>query len=338
MPRWANATFVVLFLMNLLDYLDRNVLYAVLPQIKVALGITNAQAGLLATYFLVVYSVFGVVHRLRGRPMRRTYLLGLGIGVWSLATVGSGLARATGSSALARAILGIGEATYGVIAPTLLLDLFPRQLRARVMSGFYLAMPIGSALGIVLGGAIAQRRSGSPARRWRARGLATGVLPRRGARADRAPWSPRSCPSRCAAPARRLDDGHGGPSALARASWADYKDLMVNSSYTYAVFGMTAYTFAIGGLLVWVPSFLVETRGIDQGRATTILGVVTLVAAITGMSVGGWLADRLARTRPQRPVRRAGPGDARGDPVHLAGPVRSEPRCGSSPASSWPRP
>ncbi len=96
-----------------------------------------------------------------------------------------------------------------------------------------------------------------------------------------------------------VGDGHGGGRVLAQASWADYKELMVNSSYTYAVFGMAAYTFAIGGMLVWVPSFLVETRGIEQGRATTILGAVTLFAALLGMSVGGWLADRLGRTRPQ---------------------------------------
>ena len=74
---------------------------------------------------------------------------------------------------------------------------------------------------------------------------------------------------------------------------------MVNSSYTYAVGGMAAYTFVIGGLLVWFPTFLVRTRGIEQSRANSILGVVTLCAAIAGMSVGGWLADRLARANPR---------------------------------------
>lgn len=298
--RWAYTTFVVLFLMNLLDYLDRNVLYAVLPQVKADLGISNEQAGLLATFFLVVYSIFGLFTGYAGDRMRRTYLLALGVGVWSLATVGSGLARSYGQLALARAILGIGEATYGVIAPTILLDLFPRRLRARVLSGFYLAMPIGSALGIVLGGAIAARAdqwfagtSLEPYAGWRMAFFLVG-LPGLIA-ALFAPLLPE--PTRGAS--EEVGDSHGGARELSRASWDDYKELMVNSSYTYAVFGMTAYTFAIGGLLVWVPTFLVETRGIEQARATSILGVVTLFAALLGMTAGGWLADRLGRIRPQ---------------------------------------
>ena len=72
-----------------------------------------------------------------------------------------------------------------------------------------------------------------------------------------------------------------------------------NASYLYSVLGMAAYTFAIGGMLVWVPSYLFTTRGFDQARAGTILGVVTLGAAVLGMSAGGWLADRLAKTKPE---------------------------------------
>ncbi len=74
---------------------------------------------------------------------------------------------------------------------------------------------------------------------------------------------------------------------------------MVNSSYTYAVFGMAAYTFAIGGLAFWLPKFLTFTRGIERVRATSILGLVTVLASITGMSLGGWLADRLSRSNPR---------------------------------------
>ncbi len=127
LSRVAAATFAVLFVMNLLDYVDRNILNAVLPQIKVALDLNNAQAGRLATYFLISYSLFGMVTGLLGDRWRRTWLLALGVGVWSLATLGSGLARSYGQLVLARSFLGIGEATYGVIAPTILLDLFARR-------------------------------------------------------------------------------------------------------------------------------------------------------------------------------------------------------------------
>ena len=73
---------------------------------------------------------------------------------------------------------------------------------------------------------------------------------------------------------------------------------MVNSSYTYAVFGMAAYTFAIGGLLIWIPNYLFSTRHFDQQEAGNILGLVTFASALVGMTSGGWLADKLAKTRP----------------------------------------
>src|SRR3954447_11766889 len=156
-PRWAMTTFVILFAMNLLDYLDRNVLMSIQPQVKDELRITNEQWGLLTSIFLVSYSVVSPVMGWLGDRYRRTWLLGLGVGLWSLATIGSGLARSYGHLALARSVLGIGEATYGVIAPTILIDLFSREQRSRLLSAFYLAMPLGSALGISLGPVIATR-------------------------------------------------------------------------------------------------------------------------------------------------------------------------------------
>jgi MFS transporter, Spinster family, sphingosine-1-phosphate transporter len=285
--RWALTTFVVLFLMNLLDYTDRNMLYAVLPQVKTALGITNTQAGLLATYFLITYSLVSPVMGWAGDRARRTWLLGLGVGLWSVATIGSGLARNYGQLVLARSLLGIGEATYGVIAPTILLDLFAREQRARVLSTFYLAMPLGSALGMALGGYVATRHS------WQWAFFIAGVP---GLIASLVAFG---LPEPVRGASEGVDPERLTAQEQAGATRADYLDLMVNPSYICAVGGMAAYTFVIGGMLVWIPSFLVRTRGIEQARATTILGLVTLVAAVLGMIVGGWAADRLARTRPK---------------------------------------
>jgi MFS transporter, Spinster family, sphingosine-1-phosphate transporter len=286
-PRWAMTTFVVLFAMNLLDYLDRNVLVAVAPQVKAELHLKNEQWGLLTSIFLVSYSVVSPAMGWLGDRYRRTWLLGLGVGVWSLATLGSGLARSYNHLALARSFLGIGEATYGVIAPTVLLDLFAREQRARLMSAFYLAMPIGTALGISLGSYIAKRYDwhtaffvvGAPAL---ASALVAFVLPE---------------PVRGATEGVAVDRLRAHEKA--GATREDYIDLMVNSSYTYSVFGMAAYTFAIGGMLVWVPNYLFATRQFDQVRAGAILALVTLAAAVTGMSLGGWISDRLAKARPQ---------------------------------------
>jgi MFS transporter, Spinster family, sphingosine-1-phosphate transporter len=286
-PQWAMTTFVALFCMNMLDFLDRNLLMSMQPQVKAELAITNFQWGLLTSIFLVSYSLFGPIMGWLGDRFRRTWLLGVGVGVWSLATIASGLARSYGDLALARSVLGIGEATYGVIAPTILLDLFVREQRARLMSAYYLAIPIGSALGITLGSIIASKLSwhlaffivGAP-------GLVAALLafslpePVRGASED-------------------VDTERLKTAERAGASREDYVGLMANASFIYSVLGMAAYTFAIGGMLVWVPNYLFSTRGFDQARAGTILGAVTLGAALLGMLTGGWIADRLARTKPQ---------------------------------------
>jgi MFS transporter, Spinster family, sphingosine-1-phosphate transporter len=184
-------------------------------------------------------------------------------------------------------VLGIGEATYGVIAPTILLDLFARDRRARLMSTYYLAMPIGSALGISLGSIIASKWNwhmafflvGAP-------GLVAAIL------AFALPEPVRGASEGIDTERLKADERAG-------ASRADYLGLMVNASYIYSLLGMATYTFAIGGMLVWVPNYLFSTRGFDQARAGTILGVVTLAAAVLGMLAGGWIADRLAKTKPE---------------------------------------
>jgi MFS transporter, Spinster family, sphingosine-1-phosphate transporter len=286
-PRWAMTTFIALFAMNMLDYLDRNLLMSMQPQIKGELGITNFKWGMLTSIFLVSYSLFGPIMGWLGDRFRRTWLLSLGVGVWSLATVASGLARSYGQLAMARSVLGIGEATYGVIAPTILLDLFAREQRARLMSAFYLAMPIGSALGISLGSVIASKLS------WH---LAFFLV---GAPGFAAALLVLALPEPVRGASEGVDTERLKAYERAGARREDYLGLMVNASYIYSVLGMAAYTFAIGGMLVWVPNYLFSTRGFDQVRAATILGVVTLGAAVLGMSAGGWIADRLAKSKPQ---------------------------------------
>jgi hypothetical protein len=148
-------------------------------------------------------------------------------------------------------------------------------------------MPIGSALGIGLGSVIASKLSwnlafflvGAP-------GLAAAILvlflpePIRGA-------------------SEGVDTERLKAAEAAGAGREDYLGLLVNASYILSVLGMASYTFAIGGMLVWVPNYLFSTRGFDQARAGTILGLVTLAAAVLGMSAGGCIADRLAKNKPQ---------------------------------------
>jgi MFS family permease len=114
-PR-AAVTLALLCGMNLLDYIDRNILAAVLPQIQGEMGLSSTQAGALGPAFLVAYTVFAPLMGWAGDRYNRTRLLVCGVGLWSLATVGAGFADTYGHLVLARSLLGIGEATYGTLA------------------------------------------------------------------------------------------------------------------------------------------------------------------------------------------------------------------------------
>ena len=258
--RWATVTFLALFAMNLLDYTDRFVLSAVLPQVRKDLELTGVQGGWLTSLFLISYSLVSPFMGYAGDRMRRTWLLALGVGVWSLATIGSGLVASYGQLCLARAFLGIGEATYGVIAPTILLDLFAREQRARLMSAFYLAMPLGAALGMLLGAWISKYYG------WHNAFFVVGFPGLVAALAVLFLPEPVRGASEGIDPERLKEHEKAG------VRREDYIDLMVNSSYTYSVFGMAAYTFAIGGLSAWLPTLMVETRGFGQERAVDAPG------------------------------------------------------------------
>jgi MFS family permease len=174
-----------------------------------------------------------------------------------------------------------------VIAPTILSDLFSRSTRARIMSAFYLSIPLGFAIGYALGGWVGEHFG------WRASFFVVGAPGLVAALVALLLPEPVRGQSEGVDPTRLREHERVG------ASREDYIDLMVNSSFTYSVLGMAFYTFAIGGLAVWLPTFLVQTRGFGLAEATWNVSLVTLAASVIGMSAGGWLADRLGRRHPR---------------------------------------
>jgi MFS family permease len=286
--RYATLTFVVLFAMNMLDYMDRWTLSGVLKQLQPDLKIDDAQAGSLNAYFLITYSVISPMMGWAGDRFRRTRLLAMGVGLWSLATVGTGLVQNFAQLRVARSMLGIGEATYGVIAPTLLMDLYSREKRSRVLSTFYIAMPVCYAMGVIIGSRIAEMTGN-----WRLAFFVVGVP------ALIASIVALFLPEPIRGASEGIDPERLREHERAHASREDYLDMMVNSSYTYVVFGLAAFTFAFGGLAYWLPSYLVRVKGIPQSQAGDFLGITGLLAAIVGMSGGGWIADRMARVNPR---------------------------------------
>src|SRR5436190_3516338 len=152
----------IVTLLNFLNYIDRFILSAVLPRIQSDLGLTNRQAGLLATAFLVAYFITSPIFGVLGDRVSRTRLMAVGVGAWSLATAATGIMRNFSQLMMARSFVGVGEAAYATISPALLSDYFPRSKRGRAFAVFYVAIPVGAAIGYLLGGLI------EPALGWRA--------------------------------------------------------------------------------------------------------------------------------------------------------------------------
>jgi MFS family permease len=280
----ARGALAVLTVINLLNYLDRFVVSALVESLKRSeLAPSDTQLGLLATGFVLVYMlaspVFGALGDRRSRPP----LIAAGVLVWSAATALAGFARSFTTLFLARAAVGVGEAAYGTISPGLIADLFPRSARGRVMSVFFAAIPVGSALGYVVGGLV-DRALG-----WRAAFFVAGVPGvLLAALCLRLPDPPRGA----------QDEGEPA-GTRPRSVLAAYADLLRNRSYVLTVLGYAAYTFAVGGMAFWMPAFLERVRGVPRAEATVQFGAIVVVTGFVGTFVGGWLGDALLRRTAQ---------------------------------------
>ncbi len=268
MIRRPALVLVLLTALNLLNYLDRFVLSAVLPKVQDDLHLSSLVAGSLATVFLIGFFVtspiFGALAD-RGQPGIRPRLVALGIGVWSLATVASGLVRGAGAFVTTRAVVGVGEASYTTIAPALLDDIAPASSKARWMSIFSVATPVGAALGYIVGGAVEHATHS-----WRAAFLVAGgpgVL--------------------LALLCLALADPPRGSVAAPGMPW----HLLGLPVLGRAILGFCAYNFATGGFAFWAPTYIFVRYGMEVGKAAFQFGLVTVAGGLLGTLAGGALCD-----------------------------------------------
>lgn len=264
----------LLLTVNLLNYIDRQVLFAVFPLIKVDLNLSDTALGFLGSAFMLSYLLFAPLFGWLGDRWSRTRLATGGLVVWSLATATAGFAPGYRTLLAARATVGVGEASFGTVSPGLVADFFPKEQRGRILSWFYVAIPVGSALGYLLGGVLGQRYG------WHTAFLVVG-LP--GLLLALPIWLLRTPP-------------RGGDEAAAqkpeRKVSSGYKALFRNRSFVFNTLAMAAMTFAIGGLAQWLPSFLHRVHSLDVARGNMLFGATTVVAGIVGTLAGGWLGDR----------------------------------------------
>jgi MFS family permease len=260
--------------LNLLNYLDRLVLSAVLPKVQESLGLSNFVGGSLATVFLIGYFLTSPIFGQLADRGARKGIIAAGVAVWSIATFASGLATTALALVLGRAMVGVGEASYATLAPTIIDDMSPPDRKGRWLSVFYVAIPVGSALGYLTGGFVEKHYG------WRAAFFVAGgpgIL----------------LAALCLLiqePARKLAKEKVDLKAAFVKLWAV-------ALYRRGVFGYCAQTFAIGGFGYWAPTFIYKRYGLDLATANFKFGLMTVVAGGIGTAVGGSWGDRWLRRR-----------------------------------------
>ncbi len=245
----AGYALALLLSINLFNYIDRQILSATLPKIRLDATIlrpddpwATTKLGGLATAFMVSYMLLSPVFGRLGDTRSRWGLIGVAVMVWSLATGGTGLATGYVILLLTRCLVGVGESAYGPVAPAMISDLYPIEHRGRVLSWFYVAIPVGSALGFVIGSQVAETSLG-----WRGAFLIAvipGVI--LGALCFRMKEPPRG------------GTDVNTPAAPAVGYSANIRELARNKSYVLCCAGMTASTFVLGGVAVVMQLYLYE--------------------------------------------------------------------------------
>ncbi|MGB8507673.1 MAG: MFS transporter [Pyrinomonadaceae bacterium] len=326
-PRYSYYALGVLSLVNFLNYIDRQVLPAVAPLLlkDTSLNLTDAELGYMEASLLLSFTVLAPLFGRLGDRYPRAKIMATAAVVWSFATALTGtvdrltflpasvhlavpfinitlsLSGIALALCLVRACVGVGESAYSTITPGLIADYFPPHKRATALGVFQAAIPMGFALGFVIGGVLAHYFG------WRAAfmivgipGLVTAVVvwrlrePVRGA--TDAPHQVTIASEQLVSGgdegARATDESERRESVW-RSSWR----ILTTRDWLISTIGYTALTAALGAFATWATVALVRDKGMNETSAAVTLGIVTLLAGATGTFGGGWLADRLAARR-----------------------------------------
>jgi MFS transporter, Spinster family, sphingosine-1-phosphate transporter len=272
----AVVTLSLLVCLNLLNYIDRYILPGTQSLIQKEFGWSDEKFGLLTTAMFVVYMICAPLTGWLGDRVSRKPLIVGGAILWSILTLSTAWVHDYRSMFVRHALVGVGEASFGIFAPAVISDFFDERARNRILSIFYLAIPVGAAIGYTSGGVLGSMFN------WRTPffvcaipGLVIAVLywifgrePQRGA-SDR---------------------------VKATADRSTFSGLFKNRAFLTATFGLAMLTFAMGGISNWIAVFLERFAGLTTAQAGTWVGAITVIDGIAGTAVGGFIAQRWLKT------------------------------------------
>jgi len=278
-------TLAILTFVNLINYMDRYTIAGILGEVREGLDINNEQAGLLQTAFVASFMIFAPLFGYLGDRTNRKWVMVIGITIWSVATLLGSFMNEFYSFLAMRAIVGIGEASYTTIAPTILSDLFVKEMRSKALAIFYFAIPVGSGLGYVVGQALS---AAFGTWHWALRGTpilgAVAILGIIFFLKD---------------PPRGESEGHEQLKATSYTQ--DLKSLTSNKSFILTTLGFTCVTFCTGALSWWGNIFLqdavksmdIAEKPMKINEIPFIFGVVTMLSGVVGVPLGSILSVKL---------------------------------------------
>jgi MFS family permease len=277
----ARRLLLLLTGINLVNYLDRYVVAAILEPLGKELRLTDAQLGRLTLVFILVYMCAAPLFGYLADRFHRPRLVACGVALWSLATLGAAFVHSYPALLVTRSLVGVGEAAYATLGPAMLADGFPEAERAKKFTWFYLAIPVGSAFGYGLGGLVAGAWG------WRASFLVAG-LPGLAL----ALWM-----------AFQSDPARGGmdlaPDTDAALPYLKrLRHVFLNRIWLACTASYVAYTFAMGALSMWGPTLLQRRFLVSTAKAGLVFGGLAVVTGILGTFLGGWLTDRWQKRWP----------------------------------------
>jgi len=275
----ATTALVLLTALNFVNYIDRYILPGVQEQVKAEFHLSDEHIGTLTFWFMIAYMFTSPITGWLGDRFPRKPMIVIAALFWAAINFLTATVHSYDSLNLRHAALGVGEASFGIFAPSLLADFYEPDQRNRVLTIFNVAIPVGAALGYLVGGTVGEHYG------WRMSFIVSAI--------------PAVLLAILIAIFMKEPARGASQHEKAKLEKGTVLSLIKNPAYLCSILGYAAVTFSLGGISWWMPSFLQRIDGRSQSSAAYIMGAITVVTGLGGTITGGLIAQRWSRSNPK---------------------------------------